>query len=39
MTGLGRGGPNETFERDATRLIANEVMPKFRQHVLVQAAE
>jgi alkanesulfonate monooxygenase SsuD/methylene tetrahydromethanopterin reductase-like flavin-dependent oxidoreductase (luciferase family) len=39
MTGLDWGGPNEAWERQAMQLMAQEVMPKFRQHVLVQAAE
>jgi alkanesulfonate monooxygenase SsuD/methylene tetrahydromethanopterin reductase-like flavin-dependent oxidoreductase (luciferase family) len=39
MTGLDWGGPNEAYERDAMRLLSQEVMPKFRQHVLAEAAE
>ena len=39
MTGLDWGGPNETWEREAMRLLAQEVMPNFRQHVTAQAAE
>ena len=39
MTGLDWGGPNEAWEREAMRLLAQEVMPKFRQHVMAQAAE
>ena len=39
MTGLDWLGPNQAFERQAMQLLAQEVMPKFRQHVLVQAAE
>jgi alkanesulfonate monooxygenase SsuD/methylene tetrahydromethanopterin reductase-like flavin-dependent oxidoreductase (luciferase family) len=39
MTGLDWGGPNETFEREAMRLLAHEVMPRFREHVFAQAAE
>jgi len=39
MTGLDWTGPNEAWERQAMALMAEEVMPKFRQHVLVQAAE
>ena len=31
--GLDWGGPNEAWERDGMRLLAHEVMPKFRQHV------
>ena len=38
MTGLDWTGPNEAWERQAMQLMAQEVMPKFRQHVL-QAAE
>ena len=37
--GLDWGGPNEAWEREAMRLLAQEVMPKFRQHVTAQAAE
>jgi len=39
MTGLDWGGPNEAWERQSMQLLAQEVMPKFRQHVLMQAAE
>jgi alkanesulfonate monooxygenase SsuD/methylene tetrahydromethanopterin reductase-like flavin-dependent oxidoreductase (luciferase family) len=39
MTGLDWAGPNEAWERQSMQLLAHEVMPKFRQHVLVQAAE
>jgi alkanesulfonate monooxygenase SsuD/methylene tetrahydromethanopterin reductase-like flavin-dependent oxidoreductase (luciferase family) len=39
MTGLDWGGPNAAWERESMRLLAQEVMPKFRQHVLAQAAE
>jgi alkanesulfonate monooxygenase SsuD/methylene tetrahydromethanopterin reductase-like flavin-dependent oxidoreductase (luciferase family) len=39
MTGLDWGGPNEVWERQAMQLLAAEVMPKFRQHALMQAAE
>jgi hypothetical protein len=38
MTGLDWGGPNEAWERDSMRLLADEVMPKFRQHVTARAA-
>ena len=31
--GLDWGGPNEAWERDGMRLLAQEVMPRFRQHV------
>ena len=37
--GLDWSGPNEAWERDGMRLLAQEVMPKFRQHVTAQAAE
>jgi alkanesulfonate monooxygenase SsuD/methylene tetrahydromethanopterin reductase-like flavin-dependent oxidoreductase (luciferase family) len=37
--GLDWGGPNETWERDGMRLLAQEVIPRFRQHVTAQAAE
>ncbi|MFZ3361418.1 MAG: LLM class flavin-dependent oxidoreductase [Xanthobacteraceae bacterium] len=39
MTGLDWGGPNGAWERDSMRLLADEVMPKFRQHAQAQAAE
>jgi alkanesulfonate monooxygenase SsuD/methylene tetrahydromethanopterin reductase-like flavin-dependent oxidoreductase (luciferase family) len=39
MTGLDWSGPNEAWERQSMQLLAEEVMPKFQQHVLVQAAE
>jgi alkanesulfonate monooxygenase SsuD/methylene tetrahydromethanopterin reductase-like flavin-dependent oxidoreductase (luciferase family) len=39
MTGLDWGGPNEAWERQSMQLLAQEAMPKFRQHVLMQAAE
>jgi len=39
MTGLDWRGPNEATEREAMQLLAHEVMPKFHQHVRVQAAE
>jgi alkanesulfonate monooxygenase SsuD/methylene tetrahydromethanopterin reductase-like flavin-dependent oxidoreductase (luciferase family) len=37
--GLDWSGPNEAWERDGMRLLAQEVMPKFRQHATAQAAE
>ena len=37
--GLDWGGPNEAWERDGMRLLAQDVMPKFGQHVTAQAAE
>ena len=39
MTGVDWSGPNEAWERQSMQLVADEVMPKFRQHVLAQAAE
>lgn len=39
MTGIDWAGPNEAWEREAMRLLAHEVMPKFKQHVMAQAAE
>ena len=39
MTGLDWSGPNRAWERNSMRLLAQEVMPKFRQHVMAQAAE
>jgi alkanesulfonate monooxygenase SsuD/methylene tetrahydromethanopterin reductase-like flavin-dependent oxidoreductase (luciferase family) len=39
MTGLDWSGPNAIWERDSMRLLAQEVMPKFRQHATAQAAE
>ena len=38
MTGLDWGGPNAAWERESMRLLAQEVMPKFRQHVTARAA-
>jgi alkanesulfonate monooxygenase SsuD/methylene tetrahydromethanopterin reductase-like flavin-dependent oxidoreductase (luciferase family) len=32
MTGLDWSGPNAAWERDSMRLLAQEVMPKLRQH-------
>jgi alkanesulfonate monooxygenase SsuD/methylene tetrahydromethanopterin reductase-like flavin-dependent oxidoreductase (luciferase family) len=37
--GVDWGGPNEAWDREAMRLLAHEVMPKFRQHVQAEAAE
>ncbi len=39
MTGADWTGPNEAWERQSMALLGHEVMPKFRQHVLAQAAE
>jgi hypothetical protein len=33
MTGLDWSGPNRDWERESMRLLAQEVLPKFRQHV------
>jgi hypothetical protein len=39
MTGVDWAGPNEAWERQSMQLLAQEVMPTFRQHVLAQGAE
>jgi alkanesulfonate monooxygenase SsuD/methylene tetrahydromethanopterin reductase-like flavin-dependent oxidoreductase (luciferase family) len=39
MTGIDWAGPNEVWEREAMRLLAHDVMPKFRQHATAQAAK
>ena len=39
MTGLDWSGPNREWERESMRLLAHDVMPKFRQHAMAQAAE
>ena len=39
MTGLDWNGVNRDWERESMQLLAQEVMPKFRQHVKAQAAE
>ena len=39
MTGLDWSGVNRDWERESMRLLAQEVMPKFRQHVTAKAAE
>jgi len=39
MTGLDWVGPNEAWERQSMQLLADEVMPKFHQHVRSEAAE
>jgi alkanesulfonate monooxygenase SsuD/methylene tetrahydromethanopterin reductase-like flavin-dependent oxidoreductase (luciferase family) len=39
LTGLDWGGPNQAWERESMRALAGDVMPKFRQHALAQAAE
>jgi hypothetical protein len=33
LTGADWGGPNEDWEKESMRLLAEEVMPKFNQHV------
>ena len=37
QTGLDWGGKNQEWERESMRLLAQEVMPKFRQHVEAQS--
>jgi len=39
MTGLDWGGPNAAWERESMHLLSQDVMPKFRQHVLSLLAE
>ena len=39
MTGLDWSGPNGAWDRESMRLLAHEVLPKFRQHVTAQVAE
>ena len=39
VTGLDWGGPNRVGAQSSMRLLAQEVMPKFRQHAMTQAAE
>lgn len=39
MTGLDWSGPNAAWERESMRLLAQEVMPRFRQHLTAHAAE
>jgi alkanesulfonate monooxygenase SsuD/methylene tetrahydromethanopterin reductase-like flavin-dependent oxidoreductase (luciferase family) len=38
MTGLDWSGPNAAWERDSMRLLALEVMPRFRQHIMAEVA-
>jgi alkanesulfonate monooxygenase SsuD/methylene tetrahydromethanopterin reductase-like flavin-dependent oxidoreductase (luciferase family) len=38
MTGLDWSGPNAAWERDSMRLLAQDVMPKFRQHAMAKLA-
>jgi alkanesulfonate monooxygenase SsuD/methylene tetrahydromethanopterin reductase-like flavin-dependent oxidoreductase (luciferase family) len=39
LTGLDWSGPNAAWEADSMRLLAQDVMPTFRQHAMTQAAE
>ena len=39
MTGVDWGGPNEAWERESMRRLAEEVMPRLRQHAAARAAE
>ena len=39
MTGLDWAGANEAWERQSMQLLADEVMPKFHQHLRSEAAE
>jgi alkanesulfonate monooxygenase SsuD/methylene tetrahydromethanopterin reductase-like flavin-dependent oxidoreductase (luciferase family) len=39
MTGLDWSGPNAAWEQESMRLLAQDVMPKFRLHATAQAAE
>ena len=39
MTGVDWGGPNEAWERESMRRLAEEVMPRLTQHAAAQAAE
>ena len=39
MTGVDWGGPNEAWERESMRRLAEEVMPRFARHAAQQAAE
>jgi alkanesulfonate monooxygenase SsuD/methylene tetrahydromethanopterin reductase-like flavin-dependent oxidoreductase (luciferase family) len=38
MTGVDWSGPNGAWERQSMQLLAEQVMPKFRQHVTARAA-
>ncbi|HZC55544.1 MAG TPA: LLM class flavin-dependent oxidoreductase [Xanthobacteraceae bacterium] len=38
MTGLDWSGPNAAWERDSMRLLAQDVMPKFRQQTMAKVA-
>jgi hypothetical protein len=39
MTGLDWSGPNAAWERDSMRLLAETVMPKFRQHAAQKTSQ
>ena len=39
LTGTDWGGPNMAWEKESMRLMAEEVMPKFRQHALATETE
>jgi alkanesulfonate monooxygenase SsuD/methylene tetrahydromethanopterin reductase-like flavin-dependent oxidoreductase (luciferase family) len=39
MTGVDWSGPNEAWERESMRRLAEEVMPRLSQHAAAQAAE
>ena len=39
LTGVDWSGPNEAWERESMRRLAEEVMPAMRQHAAAQAAE
>ena len=39
MTGLDWSGANRDWERESMRLLAQEVMPKFRQHAAAQGEQ
>jgi alkanesulfonate monooxygenase SsuD/methylene tetrahydromethanopterin reductase-like flavin-dependent oxidoreductase (luciferase family) len=38
MTGLDWSGPNAAWERESMRLLAQDVMPKLRQHAMAKVA-
>lgn len=39
MTGVDWGGPNEAWERQSMKLLAEDVMPRLAQHAAAKAAE
>jgi alkanesulfonate monooxygenase SsuD/methylene tetrahydromethanopterin reductase-like flavin-dependent oxidoreductase (luciferase family) len=39
MTGVDWSGPNEAWERESMRRLAEEVMPRLSQHAAAEAAE